>query len=253
VEREKVLFNHYKFAEIIGRVYSSGVYVDMQISVHWEKQRLFLLGESHFLILAWKQLRVHLEERICVPKIIMGLKAWHFSEHNSTQMKEKNILIAHVATIPENSICMVSAGEFDCRIGEGVEKAVQSKKYPSLESAIFSTVQGYVDGLVQIAKTKNIQFAVHPLIPLPHPKHRQNKKTAPRNIMEQQKRIIEFNSCLQGYIQDLASKDIFFLDFIGRICDEGGWRMPIFSLEDVHLNERYIPILQEAVASWTLK
>lgn len=82
-------------------------------------ERIYLIGESHLLPLSWQQLQVYGRSYIMVPKLIMGLKAWLFSSKASLS-KEMATLEWHLETLPDNSFCIVVAGEIDCRHGIGI-------------------------------------------------------------------------------------------------------------------------------------
>jgi hypothetical protein len=124
---------------------------------------LYLLGESHTLSLCWQWFHVKNHVFQLIPKLIPGLKAFHFTK--DLQSHEAAILHNQIETIPDHSIVLLICGEIDCRLGEGLSEAVKKGKYPNMQQAIQSTINHYLEGLQCIAARKQLTVFIVPVRP----------------------------------------------------------------------------------------
>jgi hypothetical protein len=93
---------------------------------------IYVLGESHSLPLAWQEIFIHDSRSLLVPKLVVGLKAWHFSP-NPGNCKELSTLRNILDNIPSGSTILTVAGEIDCRPGIGIDKVSITKHVNNLE------------------------------------------------------------------------------------------------------------------------
>mmetsp|Transcript_21674 Transcript_21674/g.31092 ORF Transcript_21674/g.31092 Transcript_21674/m.31092 type:complete len:659 (+) Transcript_21674:511-2487(+) len=120
---------------------------------------LYLLGDSHSLTSAWSKLP---SQRLVVPKLVTGVKQWHLRADGDFYPK------AHfqctVDSIPNGSEVVVLVGEIDCR--EGMLLAVERDKYQSVEEAMKTTLQQFMQVLISLVKRKHFKIFVHPVPPV---------------------------------------------------------------------------------------
>ena len=127
------------------------ILIDSLISWHKEKgypsyenyaQRLHVVGDSHSM----SSNRLYIESlnggSLCKVHWIAGCKQWHLGNSNRNQYKEQFKRVFH--SIPEESTILLSIGEIDCRIDDGILKHI--KKNPSInQSALIKlTIENYL-------------------------------------------------------------------------------------------------------------
>ena len=233
---------------------------------------VYLLGESHTLPLAWATFDLPGSGRggcQLVPRLAVGLKAWHFSP-TLTLNREREIMLRHAASIPRHSVVVVCAGEIDLR-EDGVVAMLpqhfgQSKlpKYASSDEALEATVAGFCAGLEQLRSSKDHRWVfVHPVRPLPRSYVGSNGAVCARLIRR-------WNARLKALLAPLDRVEL--LDFFEELCcpgvgceactDAGGLGMDIaavgratpdgerlcarFDIQDgVHLNRNYLPFVKD--------
>jgi hypothetical protein len=110
-----------------------------------EIETLHVIGESHSLspnkaIFPWVGKQVQAK---CY--FVMGLKMWHLaSAHQNYHKASFNIQLAN---IPQRSMLLVTVGEIDCRLDEGIWMASkkQAKNYSSVVTDTINGYLGYLD------------------------------------------------------------------------------------------------------------
>lgn len=229
-------------------------------------RRLYLLGESHSLPLAWTSLSLG-EQPIThqlVPRLAIGLKAWHFNP-KLDYCRERQILLHHAASIPARSIIVVCAGEIDLR-EEGVIAMLpqhfgpsRPPKYASSDAAIEVTLAAFCAGLEQLRDSKHHRIVVHPVRPVPRSYTGKNGAVCASLIRK-------WNYKLKSMLDGL--EDIDALDFYDELCcadarvDVNGsvtksdTRQPCdherlreeFDIQDgVHMNRSYLPLFRRSL------
>jgi hypothetical protein len=136
-------------------------YLDSNRLIHGcnaEDGVLYVIGESHSL--SAHGALVNIAEKIfrCSAQWIAGCKQWHLG--NSSSNRYKNKFESIVKNLPSKSSVLLTIGEIDCRLDEGVVKVVQ--KYPNkkLEDVINDTINGYIEYLTRIAVLYDQKFIV---------------------------------------------------------------------------------------------
>ena len=112
---------------------------------------VYSLGESHTLPLAWQLLVSGGRAFRVVPRLVIGLKAWHFNTRLATS-RERGILVRHAQTIPRGSTVIVCAGEIDLREAGVIAMLPdhwgehRPPKYSSPREALAITLAAFFDG-----------------------------------------------------------------------------------------------------------
>lgn len=126
-------------------------------------------------------------------------------------------------------------------------KATQQGKYTSEEEAVEDTVRHYVQGLEALSKRKNLEIGIHTIRPPPHPAHSNRPGVSPDALEGERYRVMAFNQALRNIFENEQFDKIFFLDVYEQLCDEEGWLQLEFQNDDIHLNHKYLPYLQQEV------
>lgn len=101
------------------------------------KQLLYHVGESHCLSFANQSVYLSGENYQIKSKIIFGMKAFHLSSGRPNRFE--SILHSHLLQIPKGSRVLVSLGEIDCRVDEGL-LAAHKKGYGDISGLVKDTV-----------------------------------------------------------------------------------------------------------------
>ena len=215
------------------------------------QNRLFVLGDSHVLPIAWQTVRA----AKATPLLCIGLKAWNFGEGQVS--REAAILASHLACLPdpddgEAFSCIFVAGEIDCRLGRatGMTRAIARQKYRSLDDAVEKTTEVYVARLVrECAVRPNMTALVHPVRPPPTPRPSDND-VAPdlTGVLAQRDVIVAFNRCLKRRVEEAGVARLQFInglyDRLSNPEDNGLLRGEFQNPNDeVHLAPSYVQLL----------
>lgn len=228
---------------------------------------VYTLGESHTLPLVWQTLHLggDLGSRQVLPRLVIGLKAWHFNPA-LTLCRERGILLAHAASIPPRSTIIICAGEIDLREAGAIAMLPQHwgehrpKKYSSSSAAIKVTVDAFFGGLRALRDAgEQHRLLLHPVRPPPAGHH------AP----ECHGLIVAWNNAVAAACEEADNAGITQLDFFDKLCAEpsdnpladaeaeaeatqsGGFPAlrPDFHIGDgFHLNRLYLPLVAASVA-----
>lgn len=189
-------------------------------------KKLYVVGDSHIIPLAWRRLTIKNEKYMVVPLLITGIKIWHLRK--DSQFYTKASFEKFINTMETRSHIIFLMGEIDCR--EGVESAVENCLYDDLEESIDVLVDIYAKVLLDIRKRKKGNVFVHPV---------------PCVIKESNALVTNlFNKKLQKRV--LKSSTITWLDLLDQLNDEKtGFVKEEFSLDGVHINPKYLSIIQD--------
>ncbi|NVZ10113.1 tetratricopeptide repeat protein [Allochromatium humboldtianum] len=119
-------------------------------------EKIYCIGDSHSLSSSGVKVFYKRKNYQIISKWIGGCKQWHLAveKNNKHKVYFENVL----KNLPCSSVVMISVGEIDCRINEGIIAA--SKKYPnlSLESIATSTVTQFMDYLDKISSRYGLKI-----------------------------------------------------------------------------------------------
>ena len=154
------------------------------------RRRLHVVGDSHTLSYAWREIRIGEEQCVLTPCLIPGLKAYHAAVAVSEQDdgvhtakgRRGRLLceaLARIAATDGNELAdgarldiVVSAGEIDTR--DGIASAVRKGRYATLEEGAAATAALFVAALRELAPPNTR------IVLLPVPPHARRAKKAGR-------------------------------------------------------------------------
>jgi hypothetical protein len=132
-------------------------------------QCIMLLGESHTLVLSWREVVAANARYRLVPYLVMGAKAWHFRVPFNSASKEVAIIRQHLRHCRRGQLVVLVVGEVDCRVNHGIAAAVHKGKYRSVADAVVNSACAFVDGCVAIMlQHGGLHLAIHPVRPPTH-------------------------------------------------------------------------------------
>ncbi|KAG2488055.1 hypothetical protein HYH03_013359 [Edaphochlamys debaryana] len=128
-----------------------------------EPRPLYLIGDSHCLSAAWREVELRGERRLLRPLLVTGCKIWHLRPASLFYPKAQ--FEAAVALLPECAQAVLVLGEIDCR--EGLLLAVQKGKYDSVAEGIDATVGIYLRLLRELLGSRpGLELFLHPVPPV---------------------------------------------------------------------------------------
>lgn len=221
---------------------------------------IYALGESHTLPLVWQTLDLAgtLGSRQVLPRLVIGLKAWHFNPELA-QCRERGILLSHAASIPPRSTIVVCAGEIDLREAGVIAMLPhhwgehRPKKYASSSIAIAATIDAFFGGLRELRDSGNHRkLLLHPVRPPPRGYH----------AAECHELTVQWNDAVAAACADPANSRISQLDFFDSLIDndeqhaaDQGAQPPAPALrpdfhigDGFHLNRQYLPLVAASIS-----
>ena len=191
-------------------------------------KKMYVVGDSHILPLAWRRLTIESEEYMVVPVLITGIKVWHLRK--DSQFYTKASFDKFTNTMENGSPCIFLMGEIDCR--EGIQSAVENCFYDDLGESIDVLVDIYAKVLLNIRKRKKADVFVHPV---------------PCVMKEGNVQVTNlFNERLQKRV--LKSPTIKWLDLLDQLNDKKtGFVKEDFNLDGVHIHPKYLSIIQDSL------
>jgi tetratricopeptide (TPR) repeat protein len=120
---------------------------------NYKGQWIHVIGESHALASNRLFIKNFNNGALCQTYWINGCKQWHLGNSSSNQYKQQFERVFH--SIPCGSTILLSIGEIDCRIDDGILKHI--KKYPStnLSALIESTIENYLTYVYNVTIIKS--------------------------------------------------------------------------------------------------
>ena len=209
-----------------------------------EEQPLFVLGDSHVLPCAWRTVTFRRKQRLLVPCLVTGIKAYHLRP--SSCFYPKRQWERACVRLPSGSDVIVLVGEIDCR--EGILRAIEKGCAPNLPAAARDAAQTLVDALVRHLLTGRSRCGavlVHPVAPV-------LDVTRPM--------VTAFNAALGAAVARARGKhpamtwlggDETGGHFTSRLLTaDGAALQPAYVLDGTHLHPGYVAdVLQDALSA----
>ena len=208
-----------------------------------EEQPLFVLGDSHILPCAWRAVKFRGKQRLVVPCLVTGVKAFHLRPRSCFYPKRQ--WERACSRLPSGSDVIVMVGEIDCR--EGMLRAIEKGCAPNLPAAARDVAQMLVDALVKHLMTGRSRCGsvlVHPVAPV-------LDVTRPM--------VTAFNAALGAAVSRARLKhpavtwlggDEAGSQFMARLLTPDGTALkPQYVLDGTHLHPGYVAdVLQDALS-----
>ena len=142
-------------------------------------------------------------------------------------MKNSKILI--VDDIPKNSHILLTIGEIDCRINDGILKHKKKKSLNYVKPLIHSTIENYINYVCKINSVYKHNIIIQG-VPCPNIREDDISKEERSELI---KLIRSFNSLLKTKAKE---NKFGFLD-VGKLTDRGdGYSNKIWHIDEIHLS-----------------
>ncbi len=105
-------------------------------------QKLYIVGESNALVSNKLFIKNLNGGSLCKVQWIVGCKQWHLG--NSSPNKYKEQFERVLSALPYKSTVLLSIGEIDCRVDDGILKHIKNHPSKILSALIKSTIQNYL-------------------------------------------------------------------------------------------------------------
>ena len=190
-------------------------------------RKLYVIGESHALVSHGLHVKFLDKSFLCKSMLIQGCMQWHLgnSIKNKFKVKFENI----IKSISNQSDVLLSIGEIDCRLDNGIIK--HRKKFPKKDMMhlITNTIENYLNYVYKINSYYKHKIIIQG-VPSPNI---ETKNISKHKILELINLIRDFNIILKNKSTELG---FGFLD-IHKITDRGdGFSNEIWHLDNIHLS-----------------
>ena len=198
---------------------------------------LYHLGESHALSFAHSTLMLngvltHIEPRLC-----FGAKAWHLARARTDRYKA--IVRRHLEHLPEASEVLVSFGEIDCRLDEGI-LVTHRNKGVAIDTLVGDTVNGYLDFLMAGIRGRKHRLLVSN-VPAPVYRGHHSKQ----DNRDRADLIRQFNTAVAA---GCRQRDLAIVDVYTPTLDDSGYANGHFHCDDIHLSPAILPLLERQLS-----
>jgi Flp pilus assembly protein TadD len=189
-------------------------------------KRLYVIGESHSLVSHGLCVQNTHGNFLCNTLLIMGCMQWHLGSTNRNKFKIKFERVMH--SIQTRSDVLISIGEIDCRLDEGIIK--HNNKYPEKNrfDLIIMTVTNYLNYIYKVNSSCKHNITIQG-VPCPSI---DTKNISKDNVKELIDLIRDFNRVLKKKSIEMG---FGFLD-VYALTDRGdGFSNLIWHLDSYHL------------------
>ena len=190
-------------------------------------KKLYVIGESHSLVSHGLRIVKSESNFLCKSFLIMGCKQWHLANPNRNQYKVKFESV--ISSLPKSSEILLSIGEIDCRLNEGIIEHHNKNPNKKKIDLINITINDYLDYIHKINNLYDHQLTVQG-VPCPNI----NIKDIPIKKIEELVVLIgKFNSVLKKKSVEIGFS---FLD-VYKLSNRGdGLSNKIWHLDNYHLS-----------------
>ncbi|WAQ99658.1 hypothetical protein MAR_024031, partial [Mya arenaria] len=193
-----------------------------------EEEYVYLLGDSHCIPAAWRQIQIQDRSTMIKPALSTGTKIWHLRQESTFYPKAN--FISAVDNIPYDSTVIVCFGEIDCR--EALLKCWEKARYDRIEDGMDTIITIYVRVLKELQAKRGWKILVHPVMPV---------LDVTRPI------VMQFNRILATRL--LAEPALYWLNFVNELLTEDGQALkPEFTFDGTHANPSYVQLLAESLS-----
>ena len=190
------------------------------------KKKLYVIGESHSLVSHGLHVKILNDDFICKSLLIKGCMQWHLGNSIRNQYKNKFEGLFH--SLPKSSDVLLSIGEIDCRLNDGIIK--YRNKYPEKNTTqlIYITVENYLNYICKINSSLGHKITIQGV-----PCSNIDTKNIPKEkVIELVNLIREFNMVLKDKSIEIG---FGFLDLY-KLTDRGdGISNQSWNIDEYHL------------------
>lgn len=211
----------------------------------FSSKRLFLVGDSHVLSLAWSMVYFpdnsgNLQHRLVFPVVTTGLKAWHMRQNTSFFTRTCLQIQLNRNFVPT---IVVSAGEIDCR--EGMGGALLQSYTDTCSSHVQRTVQEFVRALTELLSDF---FHLKQILVMPVPPHAHAKKGRTVGQAARRETTLLWNEELRRLLSE--TDGVFFLDYFEdlKAPDHKHYALnTVFNADSTHMNAAFAPLFERSI------
>ncbi|NQZ82858.1 MAG: hypothetical protein HRT52_17755 [Colwellia sp.] len=200
-------------------------------------EALYVIGESHSLVLNNKIFRCHDIKYQATSNFIKGIQMHNLNDEVNNQYC--SYVNQHIKKTPVNANLFFTIGEIDCRIDGGISQAAVKLNEP-LEKIINKTVNNYIDYIEHALRHKKVKTVFIQGIPAPN-----NKKLAGLNYDKHIQVIQQVNHELQ---ESTLAKNWVFIDVYSATKDQDGWSNGKWHIDNIHLK----PSIYDDISRWAI-
>ena len=201
-----------------------------------EIQKLYVIGESHSLASHETCIKKIQSQYLCQSFWIVGCKQWHLG--NTLENKYKYKFQKIIQCIPFNSNILLSIGEIDCRIDEGILSHI--KKHPAKDKTelINSTINNYLKYIFKLLSPFSHEITIQG-VPCPNIIINNKNKEDFSNLIDL---IKEFNVILkkQAHFYGFNFLDLHKLTDSGDGFSNGKWHIDQHHLSPAGMQEAWL-------------
>jgi hypothetical protein len=192
-----------------------------------ETQYLHVIGDSHAL----SSNRLYIEKlkggSMCKVHWIAGCKQWHLGNSSPNQFKKQ--FEGVIRSLAHKSTILLSIGEIDCRIDDGILKHIKNNPLKIKSEVIKSTIENYLSYVHKSIDIKSNQVIIQG-IPCPNI---DKKKVDEKDLFSLANLIKQFNLELSQKSKKIGFE---FLD-LNTLTDRGdGYSNAIWNIDEHHLS-----------------
>ncbi len=189
---------------------------------------IYCIGESHTLS-SHELCFTSLEKTYyCKSQLIMGCKQWHLGNDIKNRYKLKFEEIFY--QIPKSSLVLLSVGEIDCRIDEGIMRVIDNSPKVKLNELILNTVKNYINYVIKLNRELNHTIIIQG-VPCPNINFK-NYNLA--RIRQHSEVIKTFNRNLKEVSK---KKKLKFLDLYNLTNDGEGFSNGLWHIDTHHISQ----------------
>jgi len=196
-----------------------------------EKRVIHVVGDSHTLGFHGEILDIKSEKMICNARWILGCKQWFLGNDNYNKYKYRFESI--LEDIPSPSIIVLSIGEIDCRLNEGILTAWKKHGDVSLIEFSKNTVDSYMKYLNGVFKNTSHTLVV---VGIPAPNNSFNEVDG-----KVKQEFIDFINLYNALLKEQSAKNNYlFLDIYAATVNLGGVASGRIHLDEYHLQPNFL-------------
>lgn len=202
---------------------------------------LTVIGESHSLSPANLCVQWEGEKSVCKTIFIMGVKMWHLAKPEVS--RHRMALERQLKGMPHKSRVLLTIGEIDCRIDEGIWHVHTKKKIP-IDQLVKDTTNGYLDWVEHAFK--QIAPASITIQGIPAPAY----SLAALNEDDQRQFLRMIREVNIALMHGAITRGWSFLDVYGATANENGLSNGRWHLDNNHLRpDFYVQVKDWVVTS----
>ena len=192
-------------------------------------EEIYIIGDSHSLSPAHIICEMGGKKYKIITKFFFGMKAFHLTAKGSKSRREAFKKI--ISSLPKNAKIILSLGEIDCRLNEGIFPNYLKDKSKDLQKQTQRLVKSYIEFAVGLCDAKGLNISVCN-IPAPQEEFNIAMGYKPDEHGEFLEMFKFFNNALE---QELEDKNTKIIDLYSLTKNDDGWANNKQHIDGAHL------------------